>query len=308
MRVIRHPSQLPAEGPRAVAMGVFDGVHRGHQVILDALVEEARSRAGIPVVLTFEPHPDSVVRPGQTPAVLTPLPEKAALMAARGVEWLLALSFDPGLARMPAEAFAVGVVGGQIKAAAVLVGFNFRFGAGGGGDVDLLRQWGGELGFAVRVFDPIRVEGEVVSSNATREALAAGNLDKVRHLLGRDYSLVGRVVPGDGRGRTLGFPTANLELWDNAALPGPGVYVINGRVDGTRRRGVLNVGRRPTFGGGPVKVEAHLLDYDGYLYGQRMRVELLARLRGEQAFAGAGELQAQIRADAGRARAWKPPR
>ncbi|MDQ7794568.1 MAG: bifunctional riboflavin kinase/FAD synthetase [bacterium] len=304
--MIRHPSQLDPNSPRAVAIGVFDGVHRGHRVILDALVAEARSLGGTPVVLTFEPHPESVVRPGEAPAVLTPLPEKAALMADRGVECLLALTFDRELARMPAETFAVQLVGRQIAARVVLVGFNFRFGGGGAGDVELLEQWGKELGYRVRVVPPVREGDTVISSSGVREALSAGRLDEVGRMLGRNYTLVGRVVPGDGRGRTLGFPTANLELWDNAALPGPGVYVVDCRVDGAARRGVLNVGRRPTFGGGPVKVEAHLLDYEGSLYGQRIRVELLARLRGEEAFPGAEPLRSQIRADAESARAWRP--
>ncbi len=302
--MIRHPSELRTELPRAVALGVFDGVHRGHQRILEALAEEARNLGGVAVVLTFEPHPDAVVRPERAPAVLTPLPEKAALMDQRGVQWLLALSFDRALAAMPAERFATEVLARQVKASVVLVGFNFRFGNAGRGDAAVLEACGRERGYRVRVIPPIEVAGEVVSSTGVREALAAGRLERVERLLGRRYSLVGRVVPGDGRGRTLGYPTANLELWDNAALPGPGVYVVRCRADGTERLGVLNVGRRPTFGEGPVKVEVHLLDYEGYLYGQRMRVELLGWLRREKVFDGVEALCRQIQKDVETARAW----
>ena len=306
MRVIHDPSHLPACGRRAVAMGVFDGVHLGHQEILNALVTEACHGGGASVVLTFEPHPETILRPEMAPPILTPPSEKTLLMGKLGVDWAITLPFDAEMAAMPAERFVREMVGARVKADVVFVGFNFRFGAGGKGTVAELERWGEAVGFEVRVFPPIRLGRKVISSSAVRKALASGRLDEVKRLLGRRHALVGRVIPGRGKGGTLGFPTANLDLGPHAALPAPGVYVVDCLGLCGARRGLLNVGHRPTFGRGPISVETHLLDYEGQLYGQTLRVELLARLRGERAFAGPERLRRQIQADVARARAWRP--
>jgi riboflavin kinase/FMN adenylyltransferase len=306
MRVIHDPSELPARGRRVVAIGVFDGVHRGHQEILKALVAEAHRLEGVSVVLTFDPHPETILRPQSAPAILTPLPEKAALMGRLGVDLLVALPFDNEVAAMPAESFVREVVVARVNASALLVGFNFRFGAGGEGTVAELERWGRSAGLAVRVFPPIRLGRKVVSSSAVRKALALGRIGEVERLLGRRHALVGRVVAGRGMGRTLGFPTANLDLGPGAALPAPGVYVVDCQGQDGEHRGLLNIGHRPTFERGPISVETHLLDYEGQLYGQTLRVELLARLRGERTFAGPDSLRRQIQADVARARAWRP--
>lgn len=306
VRVIHDPSELPVYGRRAVAIGVFDGVHRGHQEILNALVAEARRHEGVSVVLTFDPHPETILRPQTAPPILTPLSEKAALMGELGVDRLIALPFDAEVAAMPAASFFREMVVARVKAGALFVGFNFRFGAGGDGTVAELAKWGQAAGIEVRVFPPIRRGRKVVSSSAVREALASGRIGEVERLLGRRHALVGSVVPGRGRGRALGFPTANLDLGPHAALPAPGIYIVDCQGPQGEGRGLLYVGHRPTFERGPVSVEAHLLDYEGQLYGQVLRVELLARLRGDRAFAGPERLRRQIQADVARARAWRP--
>jgi len=306
MRVVHDPSDLPACGRRWVAIGVFDGVHRGHQAILNALVKEARDQGGVSVTLTFDPHPETILRPDTAPPILTPLCEKASLMERLGVDQMVALRFDAGMAAMSAQAFVREMVVARVKAGGVFVGFNFRFGAGGEGTVAELERWGEAGGFEVRAFPPIRLGRQVISSSAVRRALASGRIAEVERLLGRRHALVGKVVPGQGRGRTLGFPTANLDLGPRAALPAPGVYVVHCQGPDGERRGLLNVGHRPTFDRGPISVEVHLLDFEGRLYGQTLRLELLARLRGERAFAGPERLRRQIQADVARARACKP--
>jgi len=291
----------------AVAVGNFDGVHRGHQALVAAAVAGARAKGGAAVLLTFDPHPARVLRPAAAPRALTTLAQKEELVSALGIDRLVALAFDREVAALSPEAFAREVLEAALGAHHVVVGESFRFGQARQGDARSLEALGARHGFDVQVVPPVLQGGRPVSSSRVREALAAGDVAEAAALLGRPYALDGRVVRGDGRGRTLGIPTANLAAEDQL-LPAHGVYAGRCRVaDGGWRAAVVNVGERPTFGGAGLVVEAHLLDFAGDLYGASLRIALVARLRGEQRFASAAELVSRIREDIAAARAVLPP-
>jgi riboflavin kinase / FMN adenylyltransferase len=287
----------------AVAVGNFDGVHRGHQALVGAAVARARTAGEAAVVLTFDPHPAAVLRPQAAPAALTTLAQKQELVAALGVDRLVVVPFDARLAALAPEAFATEVLQQSVGARHVVVGESFRFGRGRAGDPRALEELGRTRGFGVEVVPPVMEEGRPISSSRVREALAGGRVDEAQRLLGRPYFVDGVVVRGDARGRTLGFPTANLRP-EPQILPARGVYAAQCRLaDGSERAAVVNVGERPTFGGGRVTLEAHLPGFDGDLYDARLRVSFHHFLRAEQRFASAEALVAQIRADVEAARA-----
>jgi riboflavin kinase/FMN adenylyltransferase len=287
----------------AVAIGNFDGVHLGHQALVRRIVERARGTDGTAVVLTFDPHPARVLAPERAPEALLTLAQRAELLAALGVDQLAVLPFDPGVAELAPAAFAELVLAGALGARAVVVGEQFRFGRGRSGDIATLRAAGARLGFEVLPVTPILEAGLRVSSSRVRAALMGGDVELAGRLLGREPFVDGRVVRGDGRGGGLGFPTANLDVL-NQALPGPGVYAAWCRLpDGETRGAAANVGRRPTFGGGALTVEAHLLDHAGDLYDRTLRLSFVRRLRGERRFAGRDQLIVQIGADVVAARA-----
>jgi riboflavin kinase/FMN adenylyltransferase len=291
----------------AVAVGNLDGVHRGHQALVAAVLEEARVRRGTAAVLTFEPHPSRILSPERALTTLTTLDQKAEILSTLGIERVAVLEFTRALAALGAEEFAREILLGTLEARSVVVGSNFRFGRGRGGDAQALAALGQRLGFEVRVVEPVLDEGRPVSSTRIREAIESGAVDRAARMLGRSYFLDGRVVEGDRRGRTLGFPTANLEP-ENATLPARGVYAcwcrpLEGPPPRELRPAAVNVGRRPTFEGERTTVEAHLLDFSGDLYGRRLRLEFVERLRPEQRFAGPEALRAQIQADVLQARA-----
>ncbi|HET8645205.1 MAG TPA: bifunctional riboflavin kinase/FAD synthetase [Vicinamibacteria bacterium] len=287
----------------AVAVGNFDGVHLGHQALVAAALDEARAAGGTPAVLTFDPHPARVLQPGRAPGALMTLEQKTEALAALGIHHVAVLEFTAALAARSASEFARGVLAGTLAARAVVVGADFRFGRGREGDVPALSALGGELGFGVRVVPPVMRGSEPVSSTRVRDALGAGEVEEAAALLGRDYAVDGEVVVGDRRGRTLGFPTANLEPV-NELLPARGVYACRCRLPGGEERpAAVNIGRRPTFDGERTTVEAHLIDFAGDLYGARLRLSFVQRLREEARFAGLEALRAQIAADVARARA-----
>jgi riboflavin kinase/FMN adenylyltransferase len=286
-----------------VAVGNFDGVHRGHQALVAAAVGAARTRGGTAVVLTFDPHPARVLAPDACPTALMTLDQKALALFRLGMGGMAILPFTRAVAAARPEDFAASVLHRAIGAEAVVVGTNFHFGRGRAGDVVTLRGQGHDLGFDVIEVAPVVVDGATVSSSRIREALARGDARAAATLLGRPHCVVGAVVRGEGRGRTIGIPTANVQP-DNETLPALGVYAAwcwpAGA--GAPLPAVVNVGRRPTFGGGAVSVEAHLLDFSGDLYGQQLGISFLSRLRGERAFAGKDALVAQIRDDIAAAR------
>ena len=285
-----------------VTVGNFDGVHRGHQALVYSAVARARESGGVSVVLTFDPHPARVLGPGRAPAALTTLAQKEELLARLGVDRLAVLPFDAGVARLPPAAFAREVLRGALGAGHVVVGESFRFGHGREGDARLLAALGEDLGFSVRAMPPVLEEGAPVSSSRVRDELGRGNVRAAGALLGRPYFVDAPVVRGDGRGRSIGVPTANL-LPENEILPARGVYVARCRVGaGAWHPAVVNLGHRPTFGGTHASVEAHLIDFEGDLYGSRVRLEFHEHLRAEQRFGSTEALVARIREDVALAR------
>jgi riboflavin kinase / FMN adenylyltransferase len=304
MRVIRLESFTPV-GWRSpvVTVGNFDGVHRGHQALAAAAVEQARREGGTAVVLTFDPHPARVLAPERAPAALTTAEQKRELLSGLGIDALAVLPFDARLAAFTPGAFVLRVLRGALAARHVVVGEGFRFGQGQSGDAARLVQLGAANGFSVEAVASVTQDGEPVSSSRVREQLARGGVDAARALLGRSYFVDGTVVAGDQRGRTIGVPTANLQP-ENEIMPARGVYAACCRLAGGRwLPAVVNVGSRPTFGGGLLTVEAHLLDFEGDLYGSGLRVAFEQRLRDERRFDGREALVAQIREDVARARA-----
>ena len=299
---LRAPEPLGWTRP-AVTLGNFDGVHRGHQALVAAVVADAGARKGTPVVLTFDPHPARVLAPERAPRALMTVEQKAEVLAALGVERVVALSFTLELSRKSPEEFAALALRDTVGAALVAVGPDFRFGQGRAGDLATLERLGPALGFVVQPVPAVLHAGAPVSSTRIREALDAGQVVEAAALLGRRFFVDGAVVRGEGRGRRLGIPTANLET-ENEQLPARGVYACWCRVDrgGEALRGVVNLGNRPTFGGGGSTLEAHLLDFQGDLYGRSLRLEFAAELRPERKFEDAQALLRQIGEDVAEAR------
>ncbi len=293
----------PLASLHAVTIGNFDGLHRGHQAMLDKLRQEARARGLPSCVLTFEPHPREFFAPEQAPTRLTSLGEKAALIAAAGIDRLHVLRFDRGLAALTAEEFVAGALARTLGARYVLVGDDFRFGRGRGGDFSLLQALGPRFGFTAEALPTVSVADHRASSTAVRQALAGGDLERARRLLGRPYGITGRVVHGDKLGRSLGFPTANIQLRHNRP-PLLGIFAVE--VWGVNDRalpGAASLGVRPTVHEhGRATLEVFLLDYQGGLYGRKLRVDFLKKLRDEEKYPDLDSLAAQIRRDVDHAR------
>ena len=294
-------SYRPDRGPAVVALGTFDGVHRGHRAIFGTAVDRARALGVAAVACTFEPHPMEVLQPGRAPVPITTLDERLGLIAATGIDGTLVIDFTAETARIEPEAFVSDVVAGRLQAREVVVGFNHSFGRGARGNADLLRKLGGRLGFATHVVQPFTVDGVAVSSTAIRAALAAGDVERAATFLGRPYAVIGEVVRGAGRGRQLGFPTANVRP-DRLPLVRAGVYACRIEIDGGDHPAVVNVGVRPTFDETTLAVEAYVLDLSADLYGRRVRVTFLHRLRDETRFPSVDALRRQIEADVAQAR------
>jgi riboflavin kinase/FMN adenylyltransferase len=305
MEVVRLDSLEPRGWPEAaLAVGNFDGVHRGHQALVALAVRDARAAGGTSVVLTFDPHPSRVLSPDRAPASLMTLDQKAEILAGLGVDRLAVLPFTVELSRREPEEFARQVLQRALGARVVVVGSSFRFGRGRAGDLETLKRLGDELGFRVHGLRPVIARGGPISSTRIREALSRGDVNAARDFLGRRFFVDGVVVTGEGRGRQIGIPTANLRVVNETA-PGGGVYAGWCRIlggDATSRPAAVNIGRRPTFGGSGTTVEAHLLDFEGDLYGRTLRLEFHERLREERTFPGVEALVAQIRSDLGEAR------
>ncbi len=313
MLIHRDHAGLPAAARGAsVAIGNFDGVHRGHREVIRVAAGHARALQRPLGVITFEPHPRELLNPASAPARLTTLRRKAELMRELGVERLYVFRCDRRLLETSAAEFVTGRLLGELDVAAITTGRDFRFGHRRQGDVALLAALAGDAGRPATAVDPVTAEGAVCSSTAIRAALADGLVEHAGALLGYPYEIEGVVRPGDQRGRTIGFPTANVHpLARQPMLPGIGVYAVEA---GLRRGGrlawhpaVANLGRRPTFDGRSLLLEVHLLDGGGDLYGQRMRVAFRARIRGERKFSGIDELRLQIARDCEQARALHAP-
>lgn len=301
MEIVRTLAPGLSHRPAVLTMGKFDGLHLGHRQLIGTAVERAGAAGAISAVLTWDPHPNAVLRPDQPLQLLSSLEEKIEQIAALGPDLLIVAPFTRETMATSAEAYMA-----QICAALPLrelwVGEGFAMGRGRAGDVPSLMAIGRELGFAVGAVSTVIVEGEPVSSSRVRELLRAGDVGGAVALLGRPFGLRGVVVEGDKRGRQIGFPTANLAIDPAHVLPADGVYACRVYLDGAGLPAVTNIGVRPTFDGLRRTVEAHLLDWSGDLYGRSIRVEFLHRLRGEQKFSGIEALVAQIRRDADQAR------
>ncbi|BCJ57857.1 bifunctional riboflavin kinase/FAD synthetase [Micromonospora endophytica] len=292
-------------GRSVVTIGVFDGVHKGHQATIGHTVARARELGVQSVVVTFDPHPAEVVRPGSHPAVLTEQARKAELIEALGVDVLCVVPFTPEFSRLPAEAFVHDVLVEHLHATLVVVGDNFRFGHRAAGDVALLERLGRTFGFAVEGSPLVAEDGTVFSSTYIRSCVDAGDVTAAAAALGRPHRLEGVVVRGDQRGRELGFPTANLLCHRYAAVPADGIYAAR-----MLRRGqpeplsaAVSIGTNPTFSGRERRVEAYVLDFDGDLYGERLALDFVAHVRGQIRFDSIEALVAQITEDVQRIRA-----
>jgi riboflavin kinase / FMN adenylyltransferase len=304
MDVIHFPDDVrPARWTQPVlALGNFDGVHRGHRKILDRLTRVAAERAATSVVMTFDPHPPRVVRPDKAPPLLMTKAQKIEALAAAGVQGVAVVRFTPELSRWDPETFVRVVLVDWLRVAEVWVGANFLFGHDRAGNFSMLRVLGGRHGFKAEKIDPVRYKDFVVSSTRIRRLLAEGRVDEAGALLGHQYVLDGTVMRGDARGRTLGFPTANL-CTQNELLPPHGVYATTTTIDGVVHPSVTNVGVRPTVDdSGRAIVETHIFAFDRDLYGTMIRVGFVQRLRDERAFESLDLLKMQIAADCARAR------
>jgi riboflavin kinase/FMN adenylyltransferase len=299
-------SYAPDAGPAVVALGAFDGIHLGHRRILEVAVGRARASGARSLVCTFDPHPLQVLRPGQVPPPISTLGERLEQIEAAGIDATVIVPFTREFASVEPEDFARDVLVGRLHAREVIVGFNHTFGRGARGTPALLESLGPALGFATHVIPPLSVGGLLVSSSRIRDALGAGDVVTAAALLGRPYTIRGPVVRGAGRGRSLGFPTANVSAERPLLVP-PGVYAGYAWIDpsarpevpGQRFKCVLNIGFRPTFGAAAYAIEVHLLDFDGDLYGRRIKVDVVARIRDERRFPDVEALRAQIRRDVG---------
>ncbi len=300
--------ELPlGEERRVVAIGTFDGVHLGHQTIIGRAIDRARERGLQSMVLTFEPNPLAILRPEIAPAVLTEPGFKAQLIEALGADALLVVPFTRAFSRIRADRFAEMLGSAPLSAESIVVGANFRFGHGGSGTVPYLQRLGRARGLVVE--SPATVvspDGKPVSSTRVRRLVAQGEVAEVRPLLGRPHSVEGMVVPGEQRGREMGLPTANVSVPEELALPSRGVYAGRVVLASGRYPAAINLGYSPTFAEGddpPLRLEAFILDFEGAdLYGQRIRVEFLDRLRDERRFPTPADLVAQVQEDIGRTR------
>ncbi|HLN14420.1 MAG TPA: bifunctional riboflavin kinase/FAD synthetase [bacterium] len=303
MRIARGLAEVPEALPAPVlALGTFDGIHVGHRQVIGGAMARARDLEGTAVVVTFDPHPLEVLRPGTDPVLLTTLDERLALLDDAGVDLTVVLPFDLAFAQIPAETWLDEILAGRLGACAVFAGSSYTFGHRRQGTAARLAEWGRDRGVEVHLIPAVLVSGEPVSSSRIRTALREGLVDEAARLLGRWYGLGGPVTSGQGRGRTIGFPTANLVPPARKVLPGQGVYATIVDVDGRRYGGATNVGRRPTFGGGDVTVETHLLGFAGELSGRTTVVSFVQRLREERTFPGADALVRQIHDDVEHAR------
>lgn len=306
-RIDRFEDLAGVAEPLCLALGVFDGVHVGHRAVIGRAVETARELGGLAGVVTFEPHPIRVIAPDRAPRrLLANVEHKQQILAGVGVGLLLVVHFDAAFAARSADEFLAALTGPPPDLRLLAVGEDWRFGHGREGDAARLAREGAARGFAVAAVPPVMMDGERVSSTRIRQAIRDGNLNSASRMLGRPYAVAGRVVAGRRLGRTLGFPTLNLTISDEQ-LPPDGVWTVRVRTGSAWRRGVANLGRRPTVGGEDRTLEAHLFDFSGDLYGAWVEVEFGRFLRAERKFDSLEELSAQIARDVAAARAEAQP-
>ena len=304
MEILRSIAELESlRGPLFLAIGVFDGVHLGHQAVISAATSHARAADGTPVVMTFDPHPLKVLRPQHAPHLLTATQHKIALIRDLGVEHLLVINFDRKFAATSPEEFVEELVMHSRPLREICVGHEWSFGKDRRGNLDLLKRLGVQLDFSVVGVPPVLVNGEVVSSAAIRQAVEKGDLAKGAEMLGREYTILGTVTHGNNLGKKIGFPTANLSA-HSEQFPPNGVYFAEARVNGVLYYGVINLGYRPTVSSGKSErvLEIHMLDFDRDIYGEDVEVRFMRHLRPERKFESLESLAQQIELDVRRAR------
>jgi riboflavin kinase/FMN adenylyltransferase len=298
VKVIGSPREFKSGRKVCLAIGFFDGVHLGHQQIIRQTITDARQHDGAAVVITFDRHPNSIVAPAHVPPLIYSLEQKIRTIRRLGPEALLLISFDPDFSHQTGEAFVRALASQFHGIQSICVGADFVFGHRRSGNVALLRKLGSELGFFVHGMAAVSLDGKAISSTRIRERVLAGDLDAAGQMLGRAYSISSRVIEGDKLGRTLGFPTANLDI-AGLVLPPCGVYAATVQAGGGTHHAVLNIGHRPTLNNPapPLRFEAHILDFTGDLYGREMEVTPIKKLRDEQKFCSLDELKSQIARD-----------
>jgi riboflavin kinase/FMN adenylyltransferase len=303
MQFIHAATELkPGDRKVCLAIGFFDGVHLGHQQIIRQTVADARQREAVALIVTFDQHPNTVVAPDRAPPLIYSLAQKLRVIGACGPDTLLLLHFDKPFSQQSGEEFVRGLARDLGRIESLCVGADFTFGRKRSGNVALLKTLGKELGFTVHGMSAVSLDGKVVSSTRIREAIGAGEFDLAGQMLGRTYTLAGRVTEGDRLGRQLGYPTANLEV-TGLMLPPRGVYMAHAAVRGQAHRAVVNIGVRPTLPepDPPLRVEAHLLEFNGELYGEDLELTFLEKLRDEHKFTSTAELKKQIERDVAQA-------
>ncbi len=297
MKVIRSVEEIqkPFIHP-VMTIGNFDGVHRGHKVLFQRVVDWAKKLGGQSVVMTFDPHPLQVLAPSRGPDFITSHGKKLELIEAEGIDATIVIPFSRDFAQISAHDFVKDLLVDRIGVKGIVVGYDYRFGRNREGDIRLLRELGSRYGFQVEMVSGIELDGTLVSSTAIRQLIRNGEIHEAERLLGRPYEIVGRVVKGRERGRLLGFPTANVDI-QRQVPPKPGVYAVEVDIEGETHMGAANFGWNPTFGDPTPSLEVHVLDFDGDLYGKEIAVRFVERIRDERRFPGPEALVAQIRQD-----------
>ncbi len=302
MKIFHGTENANIQKPTVLTLGVFDGLHLGHQRIMETVAERAAAVGAVPTAITFDPHPRAVLHPESAPPLLQTLDQRLANLELLGIEQAIVIAFDREFAQQPAEDFISAIIHDRLHAKEVHLGKDFAFGRGRGGNIKLLRKMSGELGFIAEEVPEVRLRGHRISSSRIRALLGEGSINLARRMLGRPYGVEGVIERGAQRGRTIGFPTANLRP-HNRVIPKYGVYATATLVDGTWRRSITNIGVRPTFeNDAEPSIESFIFDFEGDLYGDVLRVRFLHRIRDERKFNGIDELRAQIERDTARAR------
>ena len=301
MRVITDLGEAELERDSVLTVGIFDGVHLGHRYLIERMVKRAREKALLAGAVTFDPHPHEVLFPHEPILYLNTLEERIRLLRALGLDFLVVISFTPQVACTTAETF-IRSLHNHLRPREIWVGRGFVFGYRREGDVSQLKVLGSQLGFEVHLVEPLQERGEPVSSSKIRALISEGRMEEAAGFLGRYPTVTGRVIVGAGRGKELGFPTANLEVLETRLIPADGVYAVRIQWGAENHPAVANVGTRPTFGEGKRLVEAHILDFEGDLYGEELRLEFIERLRPERRFPSVEELVSQMQMDLSRAR------
>ena len=302
MSLEKELAQLSPKKETLLSIGVFDGVHLGHKHLFKQLTLKAEEQNLMSVVVTFKQHPQEVLSPQTKLPFLTSLEQKIRLIKNEGVKAVIPLSFTRELAQISAHQF-VSLLKKHLRMRGLIIGPDFALGRNREGNINILHTLGQSMDFSVTVVSPATINGEVISSTDIRNALARDDMKKAHDMFGRYFSLHGRVITGSSRGVELGFPTANLNIDPQQALPADGVYATWTYIDNQAHQSVTNIGRRPTFGSGERTVEVHIIDYHGDLYRQELKIDIIARLRGEKKFSTAEELKRQITEDIKQGRA-----